>query len=52
MATNQIQLSLLLYSITIIINTAHGNCPEEDEKTTAPVVIITNTSVNATPCRY
>ena len=45
MATSQ--LSLLLYSM-IIINTAHGNCPE-DEKTTAPVVIITNTSVNATP---
>ena len=46
MATSQ--LSLLLYSIIIIINTAHGNC-HEDEKKTAPVVIITNTSVNATP---
>ena len=46
MATRQ--LSLLLYSMIIIINTAHGNCPE-DQKTTAPVVIITNTSVNATP---
>ena len=46
MATRQ--LSLLLYSMIIIINTAHGNC-HEDEKKIAPVVIITNTSVNATP---
>ena len=45
----------LMYSLTIIIviiNTVNGNCPDDKEKTTSPVVTITNTSVNATPGTY
>ena len=38
----------LMIIIVIIINTVNGHCPD-DEKTTSPVVTITNTSVNATP---
>ena len=45
--------SKLMYSlmiIIVIINTVNGNCPDDnEEKTTSPVVTITNTSVNATP---
>ena len=44
-----IATQLLLYSIMMI--TVYGNCPD-DKKTTAPVVIITNTSVNATPGKH
>ena len=42
----------LMYSlmiIIVIINTVNGNCPDDEKKTTYPVVTITNTSVNATP---
>ena len=45
-----IAIQLLVYSIMMI--TVYSNCPDDDKKTTAPVVIITNTSVNATPGKH
>ena len=45
MLAGKLMYSLMI--IIVIINTVNGNCP--DDETTYPVVIITNTSVNATP---
>ena len=48
MIATKLMYSLMI--IIVIINTVNGNCPPDEEKeTTAPVVTITNTSVNATP---
>ena len=49
MIATKLMYSLMI--IIVIINTVNGNCPgeEKEKETTAPVVTITNTSVNATP---
>ena len=47
MIATKLMYSLMI--IIVIINTVNGNCPPDDKETTAPVVTITNTSVNATP---
>ena len=47
MLAGKLMYSLMI--IIVIINTVNGNCPDDEKETTYPVVIITNTSVNATP---
>ncbi|XP_019861249.1 PREDICTED: fibrinogen C domain-containing protein 1-like isoform X1 [Amphimedon queenslandica] len=47
MIATKLMYSLMI--IIVIINTANGNCPDDEKETASPVVTITNTSVNATP---